>query len=667
MSTKEELIKRIRARRNSKQSGGDERTTLIKKLREKGVRSEDINPDQSYAPIQGTDRALIQNLATDQKGALDYLHKQHPNSDFRYHEGEIIGKDKKDKEWQRMDKEFDLFDTDTYEAQDVSDIGGDIVSGVLETGGGLIGGALGLAAGAPLGPAGAAGAAYGGGITGAGLAGMGTNAAKQLIAQSLDMRDEFSGKEVLQEGGLSAAGTGLFGIGGPFAKQSAKQVAKQAAKTSPLGKEFAGELMKKAAKGGMELTEKRGVGAMLAGEGLAGMAFNKAGKMSKGFKNKTLATINSTTPEVIDTIFTKYKQLKKMTSDQVIAKSDRMFRQLNKYHKTRVSDASAMYDNLRGMGVRIDINNSRNKLIDNWNQVTEDYSEVFANRPDLDKKFRQEVTTILSRVFGKLSKESSEEGLSNVDIKQVIDADIRVGDYLDVDLEKMDTDQRTVSKAVLGIIGDLRNNITDDIHNSLDKAGLPDNLYKQAKNEWRVVKDLGRGLNKYAKDEDAFYKVAAGGTSKSDPKMIKYSRLSDIVDDLKLKGDFSELSNEIQAHKIFINDPALIPPSGSAVSALAAGGGYLGKVLGEAIGGESGKWLGAGIGGSTAVFSGGPRGVAGLAKNSQRIGNTAEALNDFTSPNILGGKAARSKAIWNSLQNSSKGQEIKRKAREEKK
>jgi len=172
---------------------------LQKNLKDQGFVFEgnDIIKNEQYAPIQGKERALIKNFSGDKQGTMNYLHKNHPESEFKYsRDGEVLGRDRGTNYWKKLDVPMELTSPSTWELQDISDVGTDILSGGAEVAAGI--------AGAPMGVPHLAAAATSGAL----------NSASQGIATAIGTREEFSPTEAVASSVLSGIGSKLFGVGG---------------------------------------------------------------------------------------------------------------------------------------------------------------------------------------------------------------------------------------------------------------------------------------------------------------------------------------------------------------------------------------------------------------------------------------------------------------------
>lgn len=561
---------------------------------------------EQYAPVQlgnSVSRLAIKNLGGDKMGKMNYLHKNHPDSEFKYSKDEeILGRDRGSKDWRYMDVPMDIFSPSTWEAQDITDLGTDIAGGVAEGAATLAAGTAGMV-GSPLG-------ALAAGATAAGATATGVEGLKQGLAKWLGTREEIDAGDIATTGAMAAAMTPLFGVGG-----GGKLVKKIGSMS------FKNEAEKEAAK----------ALAMKAEQGLVEATLRAGGNASKNF-GQTLASMSSGAEKVdIKTWFDNKEFLEKATDIDMMELSDTMYDDLWKGVDQRVKDVSNEFDVLKAEGRNIDLSDSVGTLKDKIESLSRKAQRHLS--PEELALAKKEMVNTANNIFGidvmsgKVNADFSLERAMNID-RDIKDAFSNSG------LMSGSKQRKTNIKNTL--LSGLPESVTKNIDNALKDA-----RYTDVKRKYKTVMKLKEELRKSSGDKASLFANLVGIDTKAGKKRYQINQLKQMTEDLGIP--YEEKARLIRAHMIF-KDPKYMPLSGTATSTSRS-------MLGGGIGGLLGL-LGGGGNPVTAAAGAAAGSVAGSPAMVKNYGNIGSGLGrGFDKINQANRGAMTSRGLWNARMN----------------
>lgn len=230
------------------------------------------------------ERFKLKNLSDSSEDQARFLKKKYGDKvDVGLKGGQILLRNKGDKDWKVMDPEG-------FDAQDITDVAGDIGSGLLS---GAATTMAGLSAGAATGGVGAIPAAMAaGGASSAGL-----EAIKQKLAQMYGVKtDDLSGTDIAIQGAVGAASPLLFGVGA-----SGKQIAKAAGSSDDVARKLIENYTDDAVSGAtLSMAQKETAEEALkaSGEGLIPKLGRKTVSFLSGSDEEALRTARKMLPKV---------------------------------------------------------------------------------------------------------------------------------------------------------------------------------------------------------------------------------------------------------------------------------------------------------------------------------------------------------------------------------
>ena len=555
--------------------------------------------NEQYAPIQGTDRALIKNLGGDKEGTMNYLHKEHPKSEFKYSEkGEVLGRDRGSNEWRKMDVDTSLLSPSTWELQDITDVGTDIVGGIAEGAAALGAGAAGMAA-SPVG-------ALVAGSTAAGATATGIDLVKQGAAKALGLRAEgVSGIDALKEGAFSAATTPLFGFGG-------------------------GKLVKKVKSLGLDGIEEQAAlkVARRLEEGLLYEGIKKAGRGIKETGLSIGALTSSVSKDTYKTLFKNWDTIENMTDADLhdVAKGlqENLIQGVGKAKK----EVSAMYDAIKGTGQNIEVGDTVRKFAAKKEELLEAARKSYRGTPENFNVVKNELDNFEAEVFGSLA------GRNDIDLENAMNIEQAVKDFF-LDPKRAKTTMETGNAKR---INDLVKIVSEGMTSNIDSS-LKGTKYSAIKKKWKDASDLQDVVSKLSKDEYAMLGNLLSIDTKAGIKKAKVEHLKKITESFDIP--FEDTAKVLRAW-VLLKDPKLLSMTGAGVTTSRA-------VLGGAAGFMFGGPMAASLGATVGTVLGSPATVKGIGRVGRKVGLGVEALEQKMKSDTLG--RAGSRALWNSIQN----------------
>lgn len=582
--------------------------------------------DEMHPDITNWERFNIKNLGNNINSSIAYLQKNHPQMEFRNSDGEVIARGKGEKYWRKLDPS-------AFELSDISDVVGDIGSGILSGGATAAGGLA-------------------GGLGGAMLAGAGSSGALDLLRQGLGKMTGVNQDVSLKDAGINAA----FGAAAPLVFGSgatAAQVANKVADSS-----VARSLLEKAGYKGLdEITPS-----------LSKTAEELLSTQQRGLSRyapeamQMISKTNANTVRAAGKVGREGKTYLKM-ADEI--EKHGLTDAIEEHSKNVLTQVDSVDAQLKGQ-----FTNALNKLPGGLNigtEMTETGPKPGVFQPLLDvwQKAKTASENSPAKTYKKELAEAEKAlddfvGFSGEGVPQVpevmdggtlLDLKGRIGAAVEWN-KKPGVASNPESAAIDRALQSVYHNMNGRIEQGLAEVGNPGLI--RAYNDHKAIE---RYLKPIFQDPSKTFKVLKGLDNKTNRIVRETMENVDNTYGTKIK-DTGDL---LQVHNVF-GDPSFDalsgqggPGSGGTIPAVALGG-ALGGALGSALLPGMGGYLGLGAGGFLGAKIASPAAVKTVLRSQQAIARSpvGKAVGTYGAKALQGGGFGAGNAglnsIWNLMQ-----------------